>query len=578
MGAAPSPSSPADAVVRAKLFVSYSHRDSIWLEKLKPHLGSLARERGFDTEFFDDTHIRVGSEWRARIDEAMHSAQVAILLISKYFLDSEFITSNELPPLLQAAEQAKTVILPVVLSPCRYNSHAALSKIQSVNPPSEPLEGMSKVRCEAVLVKVTDLVDEALRKAATAACPFLAVPSTAKDAALPANKPVANTRKSAKAGKIIAGHGHPAPHDEPALTGVPRVMSPLLAIDNWSRVVVQSQPDGSIQFQTIENNGRMDALLLPPQRKLLDNLAQRCSAGSGPFDAKLACAVFELLVPNELKPVLFRGEGTVLTLDATTAQYPWEMLQDGLDEQALPFSLRAPMVRNTVSHRFTPHPTIQLHQALVVGDILLDAQFSPLAGAREEAEVITRLLEKSAFAVRKQVEESGLEFMTALFSQPYQVLHLAGHGAYEEVIAAGDEPVTGFVLDKGMCFSGAEVRQLRVAPELVFLNASNLGRHKVPDAPQDGASIRYAPSLPDQFMAIGSRAIVAPVGPPEDAAALTFATAFYGAMLAGSALGQAMLAARRETHKRHEHTNTWGLYVCYGDPDYRLVTTGPAAR
>jgi hypothetical protein len=36
------------ATRRTKVFVSYSHKDGIWLEELRPHLGALAREKGID--------------------------------------------------------------------------------------------------------------------------------------------------------------------------------------------------------------------------------------------------------------------------------------------------------------------------------------------------------------------------------------------------------------------------------------------------------------------------------------------------------------------------------------------------
>jgi CHAT domain len=159
-----------------------------------------------------------------------------------------------------------------------------------------------------------------------------------------------------------------------------------------------------------------------------------------------------------------------------------------------------------------------------------------------------------------------------LFSQPHQLLHLTGHGVYDYQLADDKSAVTGFVIGNRMFFTAAEVSQMRIAPELVFLNASYLGRHAA--ALQGGEtepSARFAASLPDQFTTIGSRAVIAPAGTVDDAAAETFATTFYEAMFTGNSLGQAVLAARRRTYELHAQSNTWGMYLCYGDPGYRLT-------
>lgn len=44
-----------DLRARGGVFVSYSHRDGIWLKKLRLHLGSLACERGFHVDYWDDS-------------------------------------------------------------------------------------------------------------------------------------------------------------------------------------------------------------------------------------------------------------------------------------------------------------------------------------------------------------------------------------------------------------------------------------------------------------------------------------------------------------------------------------------
>lgn len=146
---------------RTKIFVSYSHKDEKWLNRLQVHLKPL--QRSDKITLWDDTLIKPGEKWREAIKRALEETKVAILLISADFLASDFINSDELPQLLSAAETEGVVILPVVLSASRFEKIGNLSRYQSVNPPSRPLNGMKPAKSEAVFVKVSDRVEEALR-------------------------------------------------------------------------------------------------------------------------------------------------------------------------------------------------------------------------------------------------------------------------------------------------------------------------------------------------------------------------------------------------------------------------------
>jgi hypothetical protein len=130
------------------VFVSCSHRDSKWLERLQVHLKPLERE-GLTT-CWDDTRIQAGADWRAEIEQALASAKAAVLLVSPDFLASDFIHHEELPVLLEAAQQRGTRILPVILSHCRY-AESPLGRFQAVNAPDRPLQGLSGVKRDEVL-------------------------------------------------------------------------------------------------------------------------------------------------------------------------------------------------------------------------------------------------------------------------------------------------------------------------------------------------------------------------------------------------------------------------------------------
>lgn len=118
------------------IFVSYSHEDKDYLEKLQKFLKPLIRDGRF--EIWDDTKIVPGQDWKKTIQEALKDAIAAVLLVSPSFLASDFIAANELPVLLQKAEDEGLTVLIVIVSNCLFEE-SALSKFQAVNP-ERPLD------------------------------------------------------------------------------------------------------------------------------------------------------------------------------------------------------------------------------------------------------------------------------------------------------------------------------------------------------------------------------------------------------------------------------------------------------
>lgn len=154
-----------DEVINKKniktVFVSYSHEDTQYLTRLKTHLKPFEKKGLID--LWVDTKIMAGEKWKERIERALDKSAIAILLISADFLASDFITDNELPPLLKAAEEKGKLILPVILKPCRFTSNENLAKFQAVNNPKIPLSKMDDNEREEIYVKIADQIDNLVR-------------------------------------------------------------------------------------------------------------------------------------------------------------------------------------------------------------------------------------------------------------------------------------------------------------------------------------------------------------------------------------------------------------------------------
>ena len=105
-------------------------------------------------DYWDDSKILPGQKWKEEIRKAINETKVAILLVSTDFLGSEFISTNELPPLLKAAEENGAVILTVILKPCLFEEFTELNQYQSLNPPNRPAIKMDSTEQEELYVNL----------------------------------------------------------------------------------------------------------------------------------------------------------------------------------------------------------------------------------------------------------------------------------------------------------------------------------------------------------------------------------------------------------------------------------------
>lgn len=131
-----------------RIFVSYSHQDEAWKDRVVKQLGVLASE-GLDV--WDDRKIAAGAAWADEIDTAVAACDVAVLLISAHFLTSRFILGDEVPPLLQRRQDQGIRVVPLIVSPCAWTRIPWLKTIQARPKDGKPLSGMTKHDAEVAL-------------------------------------------------------------------------------------------------------------------------------------------------------------------------------------------------------------------------------------------------------------------------------------------------------------------------------------------------------------------------------------------------------------------------------------------
>lgn len=143
---------------RDQVFISYSHVDRVWLQRLQKHLKPHVRNATISV--WDDSKIKPGTKWWDEIAAALAAARVGVLLVSPNFLASDFIAEKELPPLLQAAEKDGLTIVWVPISASAFKK-TPIVDFQAAHDPATPLDSLSEAQQNKALVEICEKIEAA---------------------------------------------------------------------------------------------------------------------------------------------------------------------------------------------------------------------------------------------------------------------------------------------------------------------------------------------------------------------------------------------------------------------------------
>ncbi|HYN21397.1 MAG TPA: TIR domain-containing protein, partial [Thermoanaerobaculia bacterium] len=134
---------------RPTVFVSYSHKDEVWKDRLVTHLKAL--ELQGDLAVWDDRRIAAGDDWFPEIEEAMNRAAVAVLLVSPEFLASGFIRGTEVPHLLKRRQEGGLRVIPLFVRPSTWKAVDWLTAIQGRPKDAKALSRYRKAKADELL-------------------------------------------------------------------------------------------------------------------------------------------------------------------------------------------------------------------------------------------------------------------------------------------------------------------------------------------------------------------------------------------------------------------------------------------
>jgi len=145
------------------VFISYSHADEEWKDRVVKQLRVLESEGRF--EVWDDRRIAAGEDWYPAIKQALTEASAAILLISEDFLISPFILGEEVPRLLRRRKEEGLRVIPLIVWPCVWRKVSWLKGVQSRPVDGRPLAKGNEYQICQDLADLATEVDDLLKAA-----------------------------------------------------------------------------------------------------------------------------------------------------------------------------------------------------------------------------------------------------------------------------------------------------------------------------------------------------------------------------------------------------------------------------
>ncbi|HKH50058.1 MAG TPA: S8 family serine peptidase [Thermoanaerobaculia bacterium] len=112
-----------------RLMCSYSHKDEVLWDELKAHLAPLRRQGLI--EIWHDRRIIAGEEWSEEIASSLEQADIILLLVSAYFVDSDYCYGIEMKRALERHEAGEARVIPVVVRPTDW-SETPFAKLQAL--------------------------------------------------------------------------------------------------------------------------------------------------------------------------------------------------------------------------------------------------------------------------------------------------------------------------------------------------------------------------------------------------------------------------------------------------------------
>lgn len=140
VGPQPDDSRREPSTTDRSVFISYSHKDGRYREKLEIALSQLQRETLITV--WHDRKILPGQEWDREIDRNLENAEIVLLLVSQDFLASSYCYGHEMLQALERHRSGSAAVVPIIVRPSDWQ-HSPLASLQALPSEGRPVSRWS---------------------------------------------------------------------------------------------------------------------------------------------------------------------------------------------------------------------------------------------------------------------------------------------------------------------------------------------------------------------------------------------------------------------------------------------------
>ncbi|MCB0196355.1 MAG: toll/interleukin-1 receptor domain-containing protein [Anaerolineae bacterium] len=327
------------------VFIGYSHQDDEKKNHLLSHLGIL--ERNGLIELWTDDCIPPGANRRYEIRKAIARADIAVLLITADFLNSDTINEHIIEPLNRRHEQG-LIIYPIIAKPCAWQTAQWLAGCQVRPDNGRPVWTNSHDKADDYLVKFTEEIRAIvmqLNRPDPVSLPFLIAAMTRKEAV------------ELFKDDILLRHPDSSPAEVQRFAAFKAALLKQVAIEaiiesytiqrtNWKPLIGGGKTIKKVVLDTIQTltNNQPDQRLLKPDFSLSQSLFQPSSRRNVLKNMDRTVGVVLIDAVSMFHPHLKQG----LSSGIATHKHVAILVLSPLDTRQLPINQ---LIEETISHQ-----------------------------------------------------------------------------------------------------------------------------------------------------------------------------------------------------------------------------------